>query len=65
MASQCLPGRRSSTLMIKGTIVIIQIDKSKGNEASNSDPLHVFDMETSDKIYSFLENEGISPEGQK
>ena len=51
--------------MIKGTIVLTQIDKSKGNEASNSDPLHVFDMETADKIYSFLENEGISPEGQK
>ena len=51
--------------IIKGTIVLIQKDKSKGNEASNSDPLHVFDMETADEIYSFLENERISPEEQK
>ena len=68
MAPQCLPGRR----LTKGRTVLMQKDKSKGNEASNHHPITclplTWKLQTgiiADEIYGFLENEGILPEEQK
>ena len=58
--------------MIKGRTVLIQKDKSKGNEAGNYYPIMCFSLIWKlltgiivDEIYGFLENKGILPEEQK
>ena len=58
--------------MTKGRTVLIQKDKSKGNEASNYRPITYLPLTwklltriIADEIYGFLENEGILPEEQK
>ena len=62
MAPQCLPGRT----------VLIQKDKSKGNEARNYRPITclplIWKLLTgiiADEIYGFLKNEEMLPEQQK
>ena len=58
--------------MSKGRTVLIQKDKSKGNEASNYRPITCLPLTwkpltgiIANKIYNFLQNEGILPEEQK
>ena len=58
--------------MTKGITVLIQKDKSKGNEANNYHPITYLPLTWKlltgiivDEIYGFLENEGILPEEQK
>ena len=67
----CLEGE-TPRWMTKGRTVLIQKDKSKGNEASSYRPITCLPLTwklltkiIADEIYSFSENEGILPEEQK
>ena len=67
----CLEGE-TPRWMTKGITVLIQKDKSKGNEASNYRPITCLPLTwklltriIADEIYGSLENEGILPEEQK
>ena len=58
--------------MTKGRTVLIQKDKSKGNETSNYRPITCLPLTwkllagiVANEICGFLENEGILPEEQK
>ena len=58
--------------MTEGRTVLIQKDKSKGNEASNYRPITCLLLTwkllagiIADEIYGFLDDEGILPEEQK
>ena len=58
--------------MTKGRALLIQKDKSKGNEASNYGPITCLPLTwklltgiIADEIYGFLENEGILLDDQK
>ena len=58
--------------MTKLRTILLQKDKPKGNEASNYRPVTCLPLTRklltgiiSDKIYGFLENEGILPEWHK
>ena len=67
----CLEGE-TPLWMTKGRTVLIQIDKSKENEASKYHPITCIPLTwkllkkiIADEIYRFLENEGILPEEKK
>ena len=58
--------------MAKGRTVLIQKDKSKGNEASNYHPITCLTLTwklltgiIADQIYGFLENEGYYQKSRK
>ena len=72
MAPQCLPGRKTPRWMNKGRTVLIQKDKSKGNDVSNYRLITCLPLTwklltgiIADEIFGFLENEGILPEEQE